>query len=260
MCMFVNVFISYNLKAMFRLLLATHNPHKAREIADILADLPVRLTTYDEFPGIPEPEEDGRSLEENASKKARHAAGLSGLWALAEDTGLEAEALGGAPGVYSARYAGSDRDYADNNRKLLENMKGLPPEGRKAVFRTVVALSSPDGRATLEEGRLAGSILEQPRGANGFGYDPVFLVQDLGKTLAELSSQEKNELSHRSQALAKMRIHIQRLTIVLPKASVLAPLPPPVHACPRCGLELQESRCRELCPGCGYEVDCGDPA
>ncbi|MBI3550830.1 MAG: RdgB/HAM1 family non-canonical purine NTP pyrophosphatase [Elusimicrobia bacterium] len=195
---------------MIRLLLATNNGHKVAEISAVMPDLPIRLATYEEFPSIPEPVEDGDTLEANAIKKAVHAATLSGLWALADDTGLEVDALNGAPGVITARYAGEGCSYADNNRLLLRNLQGVAPDKRKAVFRTVMALSSPDGRTTLEEGRLAGSIAETARGEQGFGYDPIFLLPQ-GKTLAELTMEEKGRLSHRAAALRNMRPHLARL-------------------------------------------------
>lgn len=244
---------------MTRLLLATRNKHKVREIGEMMAGIPLRLTTYDEFPGIPEAVEDGKTLEENASKKALHAARLSGLWALADDTGLEVEALGGAPGVHSARYAGPDCDYDDNNRMLLENLRGVPRRQRKAAFRTVVALASPDGGATLEEGRVEGLILEGPRGRNGFGYDPIFYLPARRKTLAELSPSEKNALSHRALALAKIRNHLVRVGIRASAQSAGNGSERKAAVCPMCGIEMAAWHCRELCPSCGYQIDCSDP-
>lgn len=184
-----------------KLLLATGNAHKAREMREILRGFPVELATLADMPGIPAVVEDGRTLEENAVKKAIAPALASGLWTLADDTGLEVEALGGRPGVYSARYAGPDCDFAANCRKLLDEMRAVAKPQRKAVFRTVVALASPDGLVQYREGRLEGRISESPAGANGFGYDPIFYIPDEGRTLAELSAEEKNRLSHRSQGL-----------------------------------------------------------
>ena len=184
-----------------KLLLATGNAHKAREMREILKDFPVELTTLAEMPEIPAVVEDGRTLEENAVKKAIAPALASGLWTLSDDTGLEVEALGGRPGVYSARYAGPGCDFQANCRKLLEEMREVPRPRRSAVFRTIVALSSPEGMVQYREGRLEGRIAEAPAGTNGFGYDPVFYIPEEGRTLAELSEAEKNRLSHRSQGL-----------------------------------------------------------
>lgn len=243
-----------------RLLLATRNPHKAREIGEMLRGLPIRLTTLEEFPGISEVEEDGATLEENARKKAASPARESGLWALADDTGLEVSALEGAPGVRSARYAGPDCDYAANNKKLLAELRGVPARRRGAVFRCVMALTGPEGRTILEEGRLEGRIVGRPRGKNGFGYDPLFLVLSKGKTLAELSAAAKNELSHRSLALRKIRSHLEGLALESDEAPrVLAPAGGIAGSCPRCGLELEDWHCRRLCRGCGFQMDCTDP-
>lgn len=184
-----------------KLLLATGNDHKAREIAAVLAGTRLELATLKDFPAVPAVVEDGRTLMENAVKKAVEAALATGLWTLADDTGLEVEALDGRPGVFSARYAGPDCDFAANCRKLLGELEGVPPPARKASFRTVVALASPDGRVQCREGRLEGRIASFPVGKNGFGYDPVFFIPDEGRTLAQLSDEEKNELSHRALAL-----------------------------------------------------------
>ncbi len=194
---------------MPRLLLATRNQHKIRELARLLPE-GVELAGLDAFPEILETVEDQPTLEGNAAKKAREAASGSGLWALADDTGLEVEALGGSPGVLSARYAGPGCTYAENNRKLLAAMAGVPEGRRRAVFRTVMALSSPQGRTLLEEGRLEGEIARAPAGENGFGYDPVFRVPGLGRTLAELSLEEKNALSHRFRALSVMLPRVKK--------------------------------------------------
>jgi len=228
-----------------RLLLATRNRHKVGEISRLLKGLPVEVATLEEFPKVPEVVEDGATLEENAAKKATVCARGSGLWSLADDTGLEVEALGGEPGVYSARYAGPNCDFEANNRKLLEKLRDLPQSKRRAVFRCVMALASPDGATTLEEGRLEGRIIDAPRGSGGFGYDPVFLVEARGKTLAELSADEKNDVSHRGAALRRIRSRIERIS--------------QRSQCPRCGLEMEAWHCRILCHGCGYQIDCSDP-
>lgn len=181
-------------------MLATRNAHKADEIARLLSGTGVEVTTMAAFPGVPETVEDRPDLEGNAEKKAVEAARAVGAWALADDTGLEVEALGGAPGVISARWAGPGCSYADNCAKLLKELASVPAARRGARFRTVMALSSPEGRTESVEGRLDGAIAPAPRGDGGFGYDPLFVLPD-GRTLAELGMEEKNALSHRGRAL-----------------------------------------------------------
>ncbi|MBI3300284.1 MAG: RdgB/HAM1 family non-canonical purine NTP pyrophosphatase [Elusimicrobia bacterium] len=184
-----------------KLLLATGNAHKARELAELLTGRALEVVTLKDFPELPPVVEDGATLVQNAVKKALEPALRSGLWTLADDTGLEVEALDGRPGVYSARYAGPDCDFAANCRKLLDEMKDVPKPKRGAVFRCVIALASPEGVVQYREGRLEGRIAESPAGSNGFGYDPVFYLPDEVRTLAQLSDAEKNHISHRSQAL-----------------------------------------------------------
>ncbi len=195
------------------ILLATRNRHKVIEIASLL-DGGLRVLSLDERPDAPIVEEDAPTLEGNARKKAVATAAATGVWCLADDTGLEVAVLGGAPGVLSARYAGPDCDTAANNIKLLEALRDMPPARRRAVFRTVMALSDPSGgTVVLEEGRLDGVIAVEPAGANGFGYDPLFIVTSRGKTLAQLSLEEKNTLSHRAAALTRMLPHLRRLAL-----------------------------------------------
>lgn len=208
-----------------KLLLATRNLHKIREISELLRGAPVDLVGPEACPNLPEVEEDQPTIEGNARKKAVSCARFSGLWSLADDTGLEVAALGGRPGVFSARYAGPGCDYSANNRKLLQELDGVAPQDRGAVFRTVMALSSPRGEAILEEGRLEGTIAGEPRGANGFGYDPVFFVPASAKTLAELTADEKNSLSHRSAALKKIVPHIKKLATAAAFFLALAVVP-----------------------------------
>ncbi|MFN3346587.1 MAG: RdgB/HAM1 family non-canonical purine NTP pyrophosphatase, partial [Candidatus Bipolaricaulaceae bacterium] len=153
--------------------------------------------------GLPEPKEEGSTLEENAIIKAVTYARLAGLPTIAEDTGLEVEALGGAPGVLSSRFSGKEKDYAANNRKLLELLEGV--EDRRARFRTVAVLALPDGRFWKSEGILEGEIARSPRGTGGFGYDPVFIPRGETRTLAELLPAEKNAISHRRKALEGLR-------------------------------------------------------
>lgn len=192
--------------------LATRNKHKLGEILELLPGFKLDMKTLDDFPGAPDVEEDGATLEENAAKKAKSAALFCGLWAIADDTGLEVDALGGAPGVYSARYAGPACSYRDNNLKLLAELAGLPPEKRAARFRCVMALSSPTGSVIIVEGRLEGRIASVPSGVNGFGYDPLFLVAGAGKTLAELTPGEKNAVSHRAAAVRNIDPYLKRLS------------------------------------------------
>jgi XTP/dITP diphosphohydrolase len=187
------------------LVLATRNKDKGRELAALLGDLGIVIKTLAEFPDAPEVIEDGETCEANAVKKAIAIAHYTGLPAVADDTGLEVEALGGRPGVYAARYAGEDATYEDNWRKLLRELEGVPREKRRARFVTVAALAEPNGSVRTATGLLEGFIAEKPAGTEGFGYDPVFCVPELGKTLAELSPEEKNRISHRGRAFAKVR-------------------------------------------------------
>jgi XTP/dITP diphosphohydrolase len=204
------------------LVVATRNANKLVEIRAGLADLAYEITGAGDHPGTPEVDEDAPTLEGNAEKKARWVAAATGLLALADDTGLEVDALGGAPGVYSARWAGPGCTYADNNAKLLRELAAVPDARRTARFRCVIAIAAPGPaapdfesrvrgcRVTLHEGRVEGRILTQPRGTQGFGYDPVFWIPALGRTLAELPLDEKNRISHRARALAAARAALLR--------------------------------------------------
>ena len=192
-----------------KIVLATKNPHKLEEILSILGEIPgVEFLTFRDIP-LPDVEETGGTLEENAILKATSVARETGLPALAEDTGLEVEALGGAPGVRSARFAGEDKDYRANNEKLLGLLKGVTD--RRARFRTVAVLALPDGRTWTAEGVLEGRIAETPRGEGGFGYDPLFIPEGETRTLAEMSPEEKNRISHRRKALEAMRSILEEL-------------------------------------------------
>jgi XTP/dITP diphosphohydrolase len=190
--------------------LATRNRHKGEELASLLGDGGISIRTLAEFPAAPEVEEDGDTCQANAIKKAVEIASATGMMAVADDTGLEVDALGGRPGPFAARYAGEGATYEDNCNKLLRELKGLPPERRTARFLTVAAIASPDGDVQTAEGVLNGVITEACRGAGGFGYDPVFFVPELGKTLAELTQEEKNRISHRAKAFLKLREIIKR--------------------------------------------------
>ncbi|WP_447984112.1 RdgB/HAM1 family non-canonical purine NTP pyrophosphatase [Nitrospira sp. Nam74] len=195
-----------------QIILATHNPDKRLEIAALLSDLGITVRSLAEFPQAPVVDEDGTTCEANAIKKAKVIADYTGLMAVADDTGLEVDALGGRPGVHAARYAGAHVSYEDNWRKLLLELDGVPLKGRGARFLTVVAIASPlKQHVDTVEGVLNGLIAERPAGTGGFGYDPVFLVPELGKTLAELTPTEKNRISHRAQAFAKAKAVLQQL-------------------------------------------------
>ncbi len=195
------------------LVLATGNRDKQREITALLHDLAVTVRTLDEFPLAPAVVEDGETCHANAGKKASEIARWTGVLTLADDTGLEVEALGGRPGVWAARYAGHGATYTDNCRKLLDEMEGVPAARRGARFLTVVAIADPAAdppSVDLMEGVLHGQIAETCSGVRGFGYDPVFVVPALGRTLAELSLEQKNQISHRGHALMKAKEHLRR--------------------------------------------------
>jgi len=187
------------------LVLATRNRDKGKELATLLANVGIRIKTLDEFPGAPDVIEDGETCEANAVKKARAIAEATGLPAVADDTGLEVDALGGRPGVFAARYAGEGATYEDNWRKLLNELAGVPRERRTARFVTVAAVACPVDGIQVARGVLEGLIAEAPCGTHGFGYDPVFFIPELGKTLAQLSPEEKNRISHRAKAFAQVR-------------------------------------------------------
>lgn len=193
-----------------KLVLASGNHGKLAEMRALLAELDIEPIAQSDL-GIDDIEETGTTFVENALLKARNAARISGLPALGDDSGLCVDALGGAPGLYSARYAGAHGDAAANIAKLLDALRDLPPERRSAHFHcTIVVLRSPDDPAPLiAEGRWHGRILEAPRGANGFGYDPVFFDPTLGAGAAELEQALKNRVSHRGQALAQLRAALE---------------------------------------------------
>lgn len=196
---------------IFELVLATHNRHKVTELIQLLGGLGITIRTLDEFPEAPEVVEDGDTCEANAVKKACAIAEYTGLPAVADDTGLEVDALGGRPGVYAARYAGEGATYEDNCRKLLGELRGVPREQRTACFVTVAAIALPSDGIRVARGTLDGLIAEEASGTAGFGYDPVFLIPELGMTLAQLSADHKNRISHRAKAFTKMREIVKRL-------------------------------------------------
>ena len=192
---------------MRQLLIATGNAHKIEEIRQILQDCGVeveQLLCLKDIPGYQAPEEDGDSFQANAAIKAQAAAQSSGLPALADDSGLTVQALDGAPGIYSARYAGSQQDDAANRAKLLQAMDKIPDGQRQAAFVCAVALALPGGETILREAHVSGEITRSEQGAGGFGYDSLFYLPELGKTMAQLSPEEKNGLSHRARALAAL--------------------------------------------------------
>ena len=185
------------------IVLATHNPDKKKEIMIALRELGVNILSLDSFPEIGEIEETGSTLLENSLIKARTVSAVTGKPAIADDTGLEVDALNGAPGIYSARYAGINVSYEDNVRKLLSEMSSFDMDSRTARFRTVVSFHS-SNEELWTEGVIEGSITMNAIGKGGFGYDPVFRVRKTGKTFAEMTRKEKNRISHRGVALDKM--------------------------------------------------------
>jgi len=190
---------------MKELIVATRNRGKLVEISQLLGEYVHTILSLQDFPDLPEIVEDGATFEENALKKATSTALATGRPVIADDSGLTVEVLGGKPGVYSARFAGDDANDAENNEKLLRELSGIPVEKRLASFRCVIALSLPDGTQQTFTGELEGLILETPRGSGGFGYDPLFFVQEYNKTLAELPLDIKNRISHRGKALNKLK-------------------------------------------------------
>jgi XTP/dITP diphosphohydrolase len=185
------------------LVVATRNRGKSDEIRSFLEDFPVEVKDLNDFGPLPEVKEDGLTFEENAYKKASFTAKVLGIPALADDSGLEVDALSGAPGVHSARYAGPRATDEENNRKLLEALAG--EKDRKARFCCVLSLAVPTGPALTYEAACDGIILEAPRGENGFGYDPLFFYPPKGKTFAEMTRDEKAEVSHRGKALQELK-------------------------------------------------------
>ena len=184
------------------IVLATRNPGKICEIEALLTGL--RFATAASFPGCPEPEESGHTFEENALIKARAVAGFTGKTALADDSGLEVDALGGAPGVHSARYASATASDRDNMHRLLEALADVADGDRTARFRCVMAVVAPDGRTWTSDGLCEGRILREPRGESGFGYDPLFVPAGYESTFAELDARTKNRISHRAMALRRI--------------------------------------------------------
>lgn len=187
------------------LLIATKNAGKIRELTKLLAGLPIHLHTLNEFESVVEPEETGATFSENAALKAEYYALQTGIWALADDSGLEVEALGGAPGVFSARYAGKGVSYTKKMSRLLSELNETRTNNRQARFVCAMAVAGKSGSIEfLSEGVCEGSIAAVPRGANGFGYDPIFIPEGFSETFGELSDEIKQKISHRSRAIRKI--------------------------------------------------------
>ena len=186
-----------------KLLIATRNKGKMRELRQLLGGVPYEMVSLDDLGIADEIEETGATFEENAALKAEGCSRLSGLPALADDSGLEVDALGGAPGVRSARYAGADASDADRVSLLLKNLANTSANDRSARFRCVIAIAAPGERTRFYSGVCEGRIAAAPRGDNGFGYDPVFDIPELGMTMAELPTERKNAVSHRARAAKK---------------------------------------------------------
>ncbi len=187
------------------LVVGTRNKKKLVEIRELLSDLDFNVLSIEDFTGIPEIEEDGDTFEENASKKAIEVAQITRKLTLADDSGLEIDYLDGRPGIHSARFAGDNATDADRNQKVLDLLKDVPGPQRTARFRCAIAIASPDAQAEVVVGTCEGEIALEPRGTAGFGYDPLFIVPDYGKTYAELGQEKKNQISHRALALKAAR-------------------------------------------------------
>ncbi len=209
------------------IVLATRNAGKVKEFQEMLKDFPVEIKNLNDFGPIPEVEEDGETFDDNAYKKALFTAKVLGLPAIADDSGLVVEALEGAPGVKSARYAGENASDQDNINKLLQELEGK--SNRKAAFECVLSITVPSGPALTYEGRCEGEITLQPQGKNGFGYDPVFYYPAYGKTFAEISGDEKNRVSHRGRALAEFISEFDKVLAWLNSRLTEAKPPKPDH-------------------------------
>lgn len=195
-----------------KVVLATRNMGKVKEIKQILRGLDLDILTLNYFPEVPSIIEDGKTFKENAVKKARFVAEHLNMPSIADDSGLEVNAFNRRPGILSARYAGENATDEDNNRKLLKELNDIPPEKREACYRCVVALVFPSGEEETAEGSCNGFIALEPKGAGGFGYDPLFYIPEYGMTMAELPPEIKNRISHRGKAFAKLK---EKLTDIL---------------------------------------------
>ena len=210
------------------IVLATSNQNKVREFSDLLADFPVDIKCLSDFKGLPSVVEDGLTFDDNAYKKAHHYAKVLGVPAIADDSGLCVNALNGAPGVYSARYSGEGATDEQNCTKLLKELSGI--DDRSAAFHCVLSIAVPAGPALTYEGTCEGVILDEPQGENGFGYDPVFYFEPLGRTFAQLSLDEKNKVSHRGKVMAELRLEFSKVMKWL-ETRMMEELPPqPNHS------------------------------
>ncbi|MCO1601066.1 XTP/dITP diphosphatase [Desulfosporosinus nitroreducens] len=196
-----------------RIILATQNKGKIRELQELLVDEEIEVLSLQDIKDWEDVEENGETFADNASLKAKAAVKKTGLIALADDSGLEVDALDGAPGVYSARFAGEPKDDERNNDKLLQLLETVADDQRQARFRCALVVATPEGEEFLTEGTVEGQILTQRRGTDGFGYDPLFFVPEYARTMAELTLAEKNKLSHRAQAFRKAIPILQALKI-----------------------------------------------
>ncbi len=201
---------------MKELVVATRNMGKLMEIRQLLKENVSTLFSLTDFPDLPDIVEDGKTFEENALKKARVTALKVGKPVIADDSGLTVDALGGRPGIYSARFAGERASDAENNAKLLTDLAGITTERRSASFHCVIALCFPEGSCHTFSGKLEGMILDKPRGSCGFGYDPLFFIPEHNKTLAELSSDIKNRISHRGKAFLSLKTFFQQGKFISP--------------------------------------------
>jgi XTP/dITP diphosphohydrolase len=199
---------------LFKLFLATNNRGKVLEYKSLLKDVPVEIVTPGEMGIVTEVDETGKTMEENARLKATAFARESKLVALADDSGLEVDALNGEPGLYSARYAGVGSSDKDRIEYLLGRLKSVPPQQRTAVFRCIIAVATPGGKVELCSGECHGLIVSEPRGSLGFGYDPIFYLPELHKTMAELPLVEKNKISHRGKASRQIPRMLAKLGII----------------------------------------------
>ncbi len=210
------------------LILATTNSNKVKEFQEILKCFPIEIRSLADFGPLPEAIEDGETFDDNAYKKAIHTAKILGFPAIADDSGLVVEALNGAPGVYSARYAGEKATDKENVDKLLQDMQGI--KNRRAAFQCVLSIAVPSGPALTYEGRCEGVLLEERRGETGFGYDPIFYFEDLGKTFAECTMEEKNKVSHRGKALADFKAEFPQVLKWLTQRLLEEKPPKPDHS------------------------------
>lgn len=201
-----------------RVVLATRNPGKRKELEALLSDLPLEIFALDEFQNCPEIVEDGRTFQENATKKALAIAKFTGMMAIGEDSGIEVDALGNKPGIYSARFAGPNATDEDNNRLLLHKLRNVPRAKRSARYRCVIVCAAAGKVLFTVEGECAGLIAQAPTGTNGFGYDPIFYIPMMRKTFGELPPEVKNQFSHRARAAALLK---QKLVNLLRSARLM---------------------------------------